>query len=55
MKSVFHFLIIASLLLLIFSNCTKETNLTDQDIENLVRRSYQYVALYNVNNKFAIR
>jgi hypothetical protein len=28
--------------------------LTDDEIENIVRRSYQYVALYNVNNKFAI-
>lgn len=28
--------------------------LTDDQIENIVRRSYQYVALYNVNNKFAI-
>jgi hypothetical protein len=27
--------------------------LTDEQVENLVRRSYQYVALYNVNNKFA--
>ena len=28
--------------------------LTDAEIENLVRRSYQYVAMYNVNNKFAM-
>jgi hypothetical protein len=28
--------------------------LTDEDIENIVRRSYQYVAMYNVNNKFAL-
>jgi len=27
--------------------------LTDEQGENLVRRSYQYVAMYNVNNKFA--
>jgi len=27
--------------------------LTDEQLENLVRRSYQYVAMYNVNNKFA--
>lgn len=27
--------------------------LSDEDLENLVRRSYQYVAMYNVNNKFA--
>ncbi|HSH09211.1 MAG TPA: DUF1214 domain-containing protein, partial [Oceanipulchritudo sp.] len=28
--------------------------LSDQEIDNLVRRSYQYVAMYNVNNKFAM-
>ena len=28
--------------------------LTDQQVENIVRRSYQYVAMYNVNNKFAL-
>jgi hypothetical protein len=29
--------------------------LTDDEVDNLVRRSYQYVAMYNVNNKFAIK
>jgi len=29
--------------------------MSDDDIENLVRRSYQYVAMYNVNNKFAMK
>ncbi len=29
--------------------------LSDAEIENLVRRSYQYVAMYNVNNKFALK
>ena len=28
--------------------------LTDQEIENIVRQSYQYVAMYNVNNNFAM-
>lgn len=28
--------------------------LTDEQVENIVKRAYQYVALYNVNNKFAI-
>jgi hypothetical protein len=27
--------------------------LSDEQVENIVRRSYQYVAMYNVNNKFA--
>ena len=29
--------------------------LGDAQIEDLVRRSYQYVAMYNVNNKFALK
>ena len=29
--------------------------LSDADIYDLVRRSYQYVAMYNVNNKFAMK
>ena len=28
---------------------------TDEDLENLVKRSYQYVAMYNVNNKIALK
>ena len=28
--------------------------LSDEQVEDLVRRSYQYVAMYNVNNKFAM-
>jgi hypothetical protein len=33
----------------------KSTNeISDAQVENIVRRSYQYVALYNVNNKFAL-
>jgi hypothetical protein len=46
---------------LVASGCAKtETTatsggLTDAEIENLVRRSYQYVAMYNVNNKFAMK
>ncbi|WP_074225747.1 DUF1214 domain-containing protein [Algoriphagus halophilus] len=28
--------------------------LTDAEVENLIKRSYQYVAMYNVNNKFAL-
>ena len=28
--------------------------LTDEQVENIVRRSYQYVAMFNVNNKFAL-
>ncbi len=35
------------------SSSKSETELTDAELENLVQRSYQYVAMYNVNNKFA--
>ena len=28
---------------------------SEADMENLVKRSYQYVAMYNVNNKFAMK
>jgi hypothetical protein len=31
-----------------------QLELNDKDIENIVRRSYQYVAMYNVNSKFAL-
>jgi hypothetical protein len=33
----------------------KEIALSDAQVENIVRRSYQYVAMYNVNNKFALK
>jgi hypothetical protein len=33
----------------------KTVTLNDAQVENLVRRSYQYVAMYNVNNKFALK
>jgi len=29
--------------------------LPDEQMENIVKRSYQYVAMYNVNNKFALK
>jgi len=32
-----------------------QAKLSDTEVENLVRRSYQYVAMYNVNNKFAMK
>jgi len=32
-----------------------EIALSDAQVEDLVRRSYQYVAMYNVNNKFALK
>ena len=32
-----------------------ELTLTDSQIDNLIQHSYQYVAMYNVNNKFALK
>ena len=48
-------------IILAFSGCAPAvptsgvTKLTDDEIENIVRRTYQYVAMYNVNNKFALK
>jgi len=45
--------------LLVMVGCQTESTtkasveLSDAQVENIVRRSYQYVAMYNVNNKFA--
>jgi len=33
----------------------KAAMMNEAQVENLVRRSYQYVAMYNVNNKFALK
>jgi hypothetical protein len=33
---------------------TEAVALSDARTEDIVRRSYQYVAMYNVNNKFAL-
>lgn len=54
MKVTFYLLISVSLFLVSFLSCSTNNSLSDQEVENLVRRSYQYVALYNVNNKFAL-
>ena len=34
---------------------TYAVELSDDQVDNLVKRSYQYVAMYNVNNKFALK
>ncbi|MEN8729354.1 MAG: DUF1254 domain-containing protein, partial [Desulfuromonadales bacterium] len=41
--------------LLMSSALVLAVDLTDDEVENIVRRSYQYVAMYNVNNKFALK
>ena len=40
---------------LAMSAAAATVDLTDEQLENLVKRSYQYVAMYNVNNKFAMK
>jgi hypothetical protein len=57
-KSVALFLMFMIALLIMVgcqtTNTTKTSaELSDAQVENIVRRSYQYVAMYNVNNKFA--
>ena len=47
--------VIGSIGLLCVVGAAPAESLTDAEVENLVRRSYQYVAMYNVNNKFAIK
>ena len=58
MKTSKSLVALASLLVLVLAGCDTQkssTQLTDAQIENLVKRSYQYVAMYNVNNKFALK
>jgi len=53
---------LVALFIVIFgvTGCTQEAReqqaieLSDEQVENIVRRSYPYVALYNVNQKFAL-
>jgi len=42
--------------MLVLTNCTRQADvqLSDEQVKEIVKRSYQYVALYNVNNKFAM-
>lgn len=48
-------LLLAMILGCLLAGCTSDNIvLSDAEIENIVRRSYQYVALYNVNNKAAM-
>ena len=39
--------------LTVTANAQKTITLSDAEVDNLVQRSYQYVAMYNVNNKAA--
>lgn len=37
------------------AGCSSEEKLSDEEVENVVRRSYQYVAMFNTNNNFAMQ
>ena len=65
MKSVFSSFAAALVALLVVGGCAKEpakeesapqesSGLTDEEVDNLVRRSCQYVAMFNVINKAAM-
>jgi len=58
MKTVKPLILFTGLLLLALAGCDTQkssSQLSDAQVENLVKRSYQYVAMYNVNNKFALK
>jgi hypothetical protein len=49
-------MVLCLLAVLLQPSMAKEAaDLSDAQVENIVRRSYQYVAMYNVNNKFALK
>ena len=59
-REISIYLAALSLLFMVIGCDSKVNNqtlleLSDAEVENIVRRSYQYVALYNVNNKFALK
>jgi len=47
--------VVTAIALLVTTTTASAVELSDNEVENIVRRSYQYVAMYNVNNKFAIK
>jgi len=55
MRSRVKVFIAAMTVMLTMPLAASAAELTDAQIDNLVRRSYQYVAMYNVNNKFALK
>ncbi len=54
MKLLAKLLILPAIALIVATAPASAVELTDEDVDNLVKRSYQYVAMYNVNNKFAL-
>jgi hypothetical protein len=54
-NSLARIFIVSAAAVLVATTTAAAVELSDEDVENIVRRSYQYVAMYNVNNKFAIK
>ena len=54
MNTLAKLLIAGTTAMLATATTASAVELTDDDIDNLVKRSYQYVAMYNVNNKSAL-
>lgn len=55
MKSLASSFIVPAATALAAMTPASAVELSDGDVKNLVERSYQYVAMYNVNNKFALK
>mgnify|MGYP001820602120 FL=1 len=55
MKAITRLFIAAAATMLAGTATPSTVELTDEQVDNLVERSYQYVAMYNVNNKFALK
>jgi hypothetical protein len=55
MKRISKFLITGTLLTAFAATPGVAGNISDEDVENIVRRSLQYVAMYNTNNNFALQ
>ena len=55
MKLPARLFILPAIALMVAAATASAVELTDEDVDNLVKRSYQYVAMYNVNNKFALK
>ena len=55
MNTLAKLLIAGTTAMLATATTASAVELTDEDLDNLVKRSYQYVAMYNVNNKSALK
>jgi len=55
MNTLAKLLLAGTTAMLATATTASAVELTDEDVNNLVKRSYQYVAMYNVNNKSALK